>query len=137
MRWEISPRKSRPHQPAAKRPPASSRRAPPIRSLLRPAFQDLLPMDHDERQQRRYQSDHRRPDKGHETLLPTHLRLHLSLVLHGRVPRLDADLVSCHMDLKPENILYDGRRVWLIDWMAAFLNVRYFDLAIVANFVVT
>ena len=52
-------------------------------------------------------------------------------------PRLDADLVSCHMDLKPENILFDGRRVWLIDWMAAFLNDRYFDLAIVANFVVT
>lgn len=52
-------------------------------------------------------------------------------------PRLNADLVSCHMDLKPENILFDGRRVWLIDWMAAFLNDRYFDLAIVANFVVT
>ena len=52
-------------------------------------------------------------------------------------PRLDADLVSCHMDLKPENILFDGRRVWLIDWMAAHLNDRYFDLAIVANFVVT
>ena len=52
-------------------------------------------------------------------------------------PRLDADLVSCHMDLKPENILFDGRRVWLIDWMAAFLNDRYFDLAIAANFVVT
>lgn len=41
------------------------------------------------------------------------------------------------MDLKPENILFDGRRVWLIDWMAAFRNDRYFDLAIVANFVVT
>jgi thiamine kinase-like enzyme len=51
-------------------------------------------------------------------------------------PRLDADLVSCHMDLKPENILFDGRRVWLLDWTAAFLNDRYFDLAIVANFVV-
>jgi len=52
-------------------------------------------------------------------------------------PRLDADLVSCHMDLKPENILFDGRRVWLVDWMAASRNDRYFDLAIVANFVVT
>jgi len=52
-------------------------------------------------------------------------------------PRLDADLVSCHMDLKPENILFDGRRVWLVDWQAAFVNDRYFDLAIVANFVVT
>ena len=50
-------------------------------------------------------------------------------------PRLDADLVSCHMDLKPENILFDGSRVWLVDWMAAFVNDRYFDLAIVANFV--
>jgi hypothetical protein len=52
-------------------------------------------------------------------------------------PRLDADLVSCHMDLKPENILFDGRRVWLVDWQAAFVNDRYFDLAIVSNFVVT
>ena len=52
-------------------------------------------------------------------------------------PRLDADLVSCHMDLKPENILFDGSRVWLVNWMAAFVNNRYFDLAIVANFVVT
>jgi aminoglycoside phosphotransferase (APT) family kinase protein len=52
-------------------------------------------------------------------------------------PRLDADLVSCHMDLKPENILFDGCRAWLVDWMAASVNDRYFDLAIVANFVVT
>jgi thiamine kinase-like enzyme len=52
-------------------------------------------------------------------------------------PRLDADLVFCHMDLKPENILFDGRRAWLIDWMAASINDRYFDLAIIANFVVT
>src|SRR5215467_8077857 len=52
-------------------------------------------------------------------------------------PRADADMVSCHMDLKPENILFDGRRVWLIDWMAASVNDRYFDLSIVANFVVT
>ena len=52
-------------------------------------------------------------------------------------PRLDSDLVSSHMDLKPENMLFDGRRVWLVDWQAAFVNDRYFDLAIVANFVVT
>jgi len=51
-------------------------------------------------------------------------------------PRLDADIVSSHMDLKPENILFDGHRVWLIDWMAAALNDRYFDLAIIANFLV-
>jgi aminoglycoside phosphotransferase (APT) family kinase protein len=55
----------------------------------------------------------------------------------GTYPSVDSDLVSCHMDLKPENILFDGRRVWLIDWMAAHVNDRYFDLAIVANFVVT
>ncbi|MBZ5677667.1 MAG: phosphotransferase [Acidobacteriia bacterium] len=49
----------------------------------------------------------------------------------------DTDMVSCHNDLKPENILFDGDRVWLVDWEAAFLNDRYFDLAIVANFIVT
>jgi len=49
----------------------------------------------------------------------------------------DTDMVPCHNDLKPENILFDGDRVWLVDWEAAFLNDRYFDLAIVANFVVT
>jgi aminoglycoside phosphotransferase (APT) family kinase protein len=48
----------------------------------------------------------------------------------------DSDMVSCHNDLKPENILFDGDRVWLVDWEAAFLNDRYFDLAVVANFVV-
>jgi len=52
-------------------------------------------------------------------------------------PRLDSDMVSSHGDLKPENILFDGRRVWLVDWQAAFLNDRYFDLAVVANFIVT
>ena len=49
-------------------------------------------------------------------------------------PRLDSDMVSCHMDLKPENILFDGQQVWLVDWQAAFVNDRYFDLAVVANF---
>jgi Ser/Thr protein kinase RdoA (MazF antagonist) len=34
-------------------------------------------------------------------------------------PQLDEDVVSCHMDLKPENVLFDGKQVWLIDWMAA------------------
>ena len=52
-------------------------------------------------------------------------------------PRLEGDMVSCHMDLKPENVLYDGRQVWLIDWMAAHRNDRYFDLAMVANFLVS
>ena len=52
-------------------------------------------------------------------------------------PRVDADMVSCHNDLKPENVVFDGERVWLLNWQAAFVNDRYFDLAIVANFVVT
>ena len=52
-------------------------------------------------------------------------------------PRLDSDMVSCHMDLKPGNILFDGQRIWLVDWKAAFVNDRYFDLAVAANFVVT
>jgi thiamine kinase-like enzyme len=51
-------------------------------------------------------------------------------------PYNDTDLVSCHNDLKPENILFDGQRAWLVDWEAAFLNDRYMDLAVVANFVV-
>jgi thiamine kinase-like enzyme len=52
-------------------------------------------------------------------------------------PRRKEDLVPSHNDLKPENILYDGNRVWLADWEAAFTNDRYSDLSIVANFVVT
>ena len=52
-------------------------------------------------------------------------------------PNHESDMVSCHNDLKPENILFDGRRVWLVDWKAAMMNDRYFDLAIAANFLVT
>jgi aminoglycoside phosphotransferase len=52
-------------------------------------------------------------------------------------PRLDSDLVSCHMDPKPENIRFDGERVRLVGWQAAMVNDRYFDLAVAANFVVT
>ena len=49
-----------------------------------------------------------------------------------------ADMVSSHNDLfKPDNVLFDGHRVWLVDWEAAFLNDRYADLAVVANLVVT
>jgi len=52
-------------------------------------------------------------------------------------PHNAADMVSSHNDLfKPDNILFDGHRVWLIDWEAAFLNDRYADLAVVANLVV-
>lgn len=61
--------------------------------------------------------------------------------LYSRVahvyPRHDeSNWVSSHNDLKPENILFDGDRVWLVDWEAAFLNDRYVDLAVVANFAV-
>lgn len=51
-------------------------------------------------------------------------------------PNSDYDLVSCHNDLKPENIIYDGEKVWLVDWEAAFLNDSYADLAVVGNFVI-
>jgi Phosphotransferase enzyme family len=53
-------------------------------------------------------------------------------------PHHAPEMVSSHNDLfKPDNILFDGRRVWLVDWEAAFLNDRYADLAVVANLVVT
>lgn len=53
-------------------------------------------------------------------------------------PHDDLEMVSSHNDLfKPDNILFDGRRVWLVDWEAAFRNDRYADLAVVANQVVT
>jgi len=53
-------------------------------------------------------------------------------------PRQESDRVSSHNDLfKPDNILFDGTRLWLVDWEAAFLNDRYADLAVVANMLVT
>nr|WP_294947539.1 phosphotransferase [uncultured Mucilaginibacter sp.] len=52
-------------------------------------------------------------------------------------PRGTADWVASHNDLKPENILFDGERPLLVDWEAVFLNDPYFDLAVVANFVIT
>ena len=48
-------------------------------------------------------------------------------------PRYDTDLVSSHNDLNPNNILFDGKKIWVIDWEAAFQNDRYVDLAIVAQ----
>jgi hypothetical protein len=47
--------------------------------------------------------------------------------------RLAPDLVSSHNDLNPRNILFDGQRLWLIDWEAAFRADRYVDLAALAN----
>ncbi len=52
--------------------------------------------------------------------------------------RLDPDLAPAHNDLfKPDNMLFDGNRLWLVDWEAAFQNDRYADLAVVANMLVT
>ena len=51
-------------------------------------------------------------------------------------PRNDKEhWVSCHNDMKPENVLFDGQRPWLVDWEGAFLNDRYLDIVVVANFV--
>jgi aminoglycoside phosphotransferase (APT) family kinase protein len=60
----------------------------------------------------------------------------LYLRINKIYPRNGDDLVACHNDLKPENILFDGERIWLVDWEAAFLNDRYVDLAIAANFLI-
>src|SRR3984885_646496 len=44
--------------------------------------------------------------------------------------RLDSDLVPGHNDLfKPDNMLFDGNRLWLVDWEAAFQNDCYAHLA--------
>jgi aminoglycoside phosphotransferase (APT) family kinase protein len=53
-------------------------------------------------------------------------------------PYNDPEMVSSHNDLfKPDNILFDGERLRLVDWEAAFLNDRYADLAVVANQIIT
>jgi aminoglycoside phosphotransferase (APT) family kinase protein len=53
-------------------------------------------------------------------------------------PLDDVEMVSSHNDLfKPDNILFDGQRIWLVDWEAAFLNDRYADLVAIGNQVVT
>jgi hypothetical protein len=52
-------------------------------------------------------------------------------------PYDDTEMVSSHNDLfKPDNMLFDGQRVWLVDWEAAFLNDRYADLVVLANQIV-
>lgn len=58
--------------------------------------------------------------------------------LAAAYPNDDADQVASHNDLfKPDNIVFDGARIWMVDWEAAFLNNRYADLAVVANQIVT
>ncbi|RFZ91738.1 hypothetical protein D0C36_09775 [Mucilaginibacter conchicola] len=49
----------------------------------------------------------------------------------------DPGRVSSHNDLNPNNIIFDGQKIWVIDWDAAFKNDRYVDLAIAANFYVS
>ncbi len=50
----------------------------------------------------------------------------------------DPDMVPSHNDFfKPDNILFDGDRVWIVDWEAAFQNDRYAELATVANMLVS
>ncbi len=73
-------------------------------------------------------------------ILPEH-DLHELLAQLARVAAaynsLDPDLAPSHNDLfKPDNILFDGSRLWLVDWEAAFQNDRYADLAVVANMLV-
>ena len=43
-------------------------------------------------------------------------------------------LVASHNDPNPRNLIWDGRRLWLVDWEAAFLNDPMIDLAIIANY---
>ena len=80
---------------------------------------------------RRFQDAKILPESETEELLRQYARV------ASVYPRHDAEMVSSHNDLKPENILFDEDRVWLVDWEAAFLNDRYLDLAVVANFIVT
>jgi aminoglycoside phosphotransferase (APT) family kinase protein len=56
--------------------------------------------------------------------------------LRGAYRTAPGDLVSSHNDLNPGNIVYDGTRLWLVDWEAAFLADRYVDLATVAGWFV-
>ncbi|HEX5420510.1 MAG TPA: phosphotransferase [Gammaproteobacteria bacterium] len=41
--------------------------------------------------------------------------------------------VSSHNDPNPQNVIFDGRRLWLIDWEAAYCNEPLTDLAILAD----
>lgn len=55
-------------------------------------------------------------------------------VIKTHYPWNDNDKVSSHNDLNPNNMVFDGEKIWIIDWDAAFNNDRYVDLAITANF---
>jgi thiamine kinase-like enzyme len=79
---------------------------------------------------RRFQAAHLLPESATEEVFRRYEEL---LKVY---PRNDAEQVSSHNDLKPQNMRFDGERIWLVDWESAFLNDRYADLAVVANFFV-
>jgi thiamine kinase-like enzyme len=79
---------------------------------------------------RRFQEAHLLPESETEELF----RLYADV--QKLYPRNESDLVASHNDLKPQNMRFDGNRLWLVDWESAFLNDRYVDLAVVANFFV-
>ncbi|HET8823982.1 MAG TPA: phosphotransferase [Terriglobales bacterium] len=71
------------------------------------------------------------PDRQLEELFAEYERL--ATTYSALIP----DLAPSHNDLfKPDNILFDGSRLWLVDWEAAFQNDRYTDLAVMANILV-
>ncbi len=47
---------------------------------------------------------------------------------------LSPQLVPSHNDVNPRNLVYDGERLWLVDWTAAFQSDRFTDLASIASF---
>ena len=68
------------------------------------------------------------PEQDLDELLTQHTRL------SAAYSSLAPDPAPSHNDLfKPDNMLFDGNRLWLVDWEAAFQNDRYADLAVVAN----
>lgn len=58
-------------------------------------------------------------------------------IMREAYPWNDSDRVSSHNDLNPNNILCDGQRIWIIDWSTSYVSDRYYDLSVVANFMVS
>jgi hypothetical protein len=54
--------------------------------------------------------------------------------LAAAYPRGLDELVASHNDLNPGNLLWDGARLWIVDWEAAFANDRFFDPAYACNY---
>ncbi|MCE9572729.1 MAG: phosphotransferase [Deltaproteobacteria bacterium] len=48
-------------------------------------------------------------------------------------PRAEAP-VSAHNDLNPGNLIWDGARLWIVDWEAAFASDRFVDPAHACNY---